>query len=420
MRIGIYANTRSLDDAFGGLEIFVARIARAFAADGHDVVVHLLAVETAGIRMTRAGPTVTPSLRRADDHLWVFEPTNGPGLDGCVDENARVTESHAEQAILAFGTRDPFVYQVAMGAAQACSVPLLSFVFCPLEERWFRSQLANRTRGIIGWASEAEQKEFISTTTDTLRQIVAGSDVVIVPTQYMRGQIAGLVGSPPPTNVRVIYHGVDPSTVAYRQRPWDPSGPWLHVSRLAFPEALSKNYLWSCQFLLRARSEWKDTRLVVCGDGNGRALIERFGVDNGLGDALTTVGQLPPDAMLETFSTASLLLVPSMMEAGCQSVVESVLAGCLPLALDYAGLAEVMMRMGLGDFLLTPRRAPFGPSGETVVPDMDEALELVRKLSSRQDEIAERLNAARATAVRELSLQATVDQISRLLEAMPA
>jgi glycosyltransferase involved in cell wall biosynthesis len=411
MRIGIYANTRNLDDAFGGLEIFVARLTRSFAMAGHSVVVHLLASETAGLQLTRDGATAAGDLRPAYEGVSTFQPTNGPGIDGCIDENAQVTRSQGEDVILAFGTRDAFVYQVAMGAARACSVPVLSFLFCPLEERWFRSQLANRTRGIIGWASEVEQKEFYATAVETVREVVAGSDRVVVPTQYMRGQLAGLVGGRPPTNVRVIYHGVDPATVPGRRTPWDPADPWLHVSRLAFPEALSKNFLWSCQFLHRAHQEFPGVRLLVCGDGNGRTTIERYATDNDLTDALQIRGHVAPDAMLETFSTASLLLVPSMMEAGCQSVVEAVLAGCLPVALDYAGLAEVMMRLGLSDFLLPPRTVPFGPAGETVEPDMDQALELVRSLRSRADEVTERLDAARAVAVRELSIQVTVDQI---------
>ena len=48
-------------------------------------------------------------------------------------------------------------------------------------------------------------------------------------------------------------------------------------------------------------------------------------------------------------------LLPSQMEAGCTIALESVMCGCLPIALNMAGLAEVMKMIGLEEYLVEPK-----------------------------------------------------------------
>jgi hypothetical protein len=91
--------------------------------------------------------------------------------------------------------------------------------------------------------------------------------------------------------------------------------------------------------------------------------------------------------LAKTYRTASFLLMPSMMEAGATVLVEAVLSGCAPIALDYAGSGEVMRRLGLEDLLVRPvvhriegRRHDGAPTSwgiETVQPDLDQAREVI-------------------------------------------
>jgi glycosyltransferase involved in cell wall biosynthesis len=216
-----------------------------------------------------------------------------------------------------------------------------------------------------------------------IRRVGAEFEVVVVPTEYVRGQFAHLLPAADLAKVVVVYHGTDAVVFPSRETPWTPDGPWLHVSRCAVPNALHKNFFWSCELVVAAARADMAAELHLCGGGNAAGLVTEYARQNGMADRITVVGELRQRELAARLRTAPFLLVPSMMEAASLVLVEAVLSGCVPVVLDYAGAAEVMRRLGLADLLVPARPRRVRVSGgdafvEFVEPDKAVALDVLR------------------------------------------
>ncbi len=139
------------------------------------------------------------------------------------------------------------------GPLSRLAVPLVAFVYFTGEERWRRAQLLSHTRSIPGIATPVERVAAVQRDIERLRRVLAQATAVVVPTDYVRGQLAALVDPPQATKVLVAYHGVDPAVFPPRAEGWGAGGPWLHVSRTAVPFAGCKNVAWSARLLAAAR-----------------------------------------------------------------------------------------------------------------------------------------------------------------------
>lgn len=411
--IGIYGYCAAAGDTFGGVESHLSHLASALVSAGWRVVVHCLSAPRAGWHVLggefRIGPHTTP----ITDGLIEFVPAHGPGHGGAVAENVAVSRDYAEQAILAFGTRDGLVFDLALTAADELGLPVVSLVYFTAEERWFRAQFTSRTRSIAGLADPAQRQALDTEGVATLRGVLDRSAVVVVPTDYVKGQLSALVEPPDAAKIVTVYHGVDPKLFTPRREVWRPGGVWLHVSRLSVPFAGHKNAAWSCAFLRATRNLDPPPRLVICGSGDAAGLIGQFTAANGLEGRITVAGFLDQASLAERMREASILLVPSMMEAGCTVLVEAVLSGCLPLVLDHAGSGEVMRCLGLDEFLVTPRPHDLGCGVRTVVPDGDQARAIVEAAYADPQRVQRLLGSAAEVARRRYALDAT----TRLLHA---
>ncbi|MEU0383194.1 glycosyltransferase family 4 protein [Streptomyces chartreusis] len=402
--IGVYAHVSSLDDSFGGVEVFTTRLVSQLAKLGHPVVLHALA-STLGTAVHGARE---PSPGR--DGVTVFHPRSGPGFDGCVRENAEVSLRHDEQIIFALGIRDPHVYQVALETGRRLGRPVVSFVYNSLNERLFRAQLANRTNYLLGVASEEERTEFLAATHDSLRRTLRASDLVVVPTDYMRGEAAGVLGDTLAAHTLVNFHGVPTGEFTLVPRP-EYRGTLLHLSRMMYPQALSKNFLWSCRLIDRLHQrDGAVERLTLVGAGRDDHVVRDYAGRLGAAGAVDFAGAVPQHDLPRVYAQSDVLLCPSMMESSCQSLLEALLTGCVPVVLDFGGSAEVMRRLGLKDLLVSPVEAQEGPF-TTVVPRIEHAVEIITMVRQEWDRVTRLVARAAATAAEELSLERTTDEL---------
>lgn len=416
--IGIYGYCASAGDTFGGVESQIRHLAGALTAAGWHVVVHCLSAPLGGWHVAGGEFRVGARTHRAADGVVEFVPAHGPGFAGAVIENVAVSVEHQEQVILAFGTRDGWVFDVAFAAADQLGVPVVSFVYFTAEERWYRSQFTSRTRSIAGLADDTERTELTEHGIVVLRRVLDRSHLVVVPTDYVRGQLSALVDPPDAAKVTVVYHGVDPGLFTRREQPWAPGATWLHVSRLSVPFAGHKNLAWSCELLRAAHDLDPAPHLKVCGSGNAAALVDDFQQHNDLRGRVTVTGFLDQGRLAAEMREATLLLVPSMMEAGCTVIVEAVLSGCLPIAIDFAGTGEMLRSLGLSDFLVAPTVQDLGNGVRTVAPDIAQARRVVVEAYQDPELVNDRLARAAEIAVERFSLAATTEALTRRLPAV--
>lgn len=411
--IGLYGYCASADDTYGGVESQIRHVAVALAASGWRVVIHCLSTPRAGWHVADGKFAVGSRTRQVADGVLEFVPAHGPGFEGTVAENVATSVENHEQMILAFGTRDGWVFDVAFTAADHLGVPVVSFVYFTVEERWYRAQFTSRTRSVAGLADAIERAELADRSFEVLRRVLERSQLVIVPTDYVRGQLAALADPPDATKVAVVYHGVDPQLFIKGPQPWQPGRTWLHVSRLSVPFAGHKNLAWSCEFLHAAHDLNPVPHLKVCGSGNAAGLVADFKEQNDLHNRITVTGFLDQQSLAAEMREATLLLVPSMMEAGCTVIVEAVMSGCLPVAVDFAGAGEMLRSLGLADFLVTPTVQDFGNGVRTVVPDTGHARQVVTDAYRHPEQVNDRLRRAAEITAARFSLAATTEALTR-------
>lgn len=409
--VGIYAWCDDLASTPGGIESYVVNLAHQLAGRGIGVVVHCLGAGRAGWHVHDGEFQVGPHLREVGPALRTFVPAHGPGFAGAVAENVTVSRRFDERLVLAFGTRDGYVFDLAAAAARELSRPAVAFYYHSADERWFRGQFTSRGAGVAGLAGPDERAAFDAAAMAAIRALGAAFDAVVVPTEYVRGQLSTLLPPAQAARLVVAYHGCDPAVFAPRAEAWDGIGPWLHVSRCSVPNAVHKNFTWSCELVAAAVAAGPPladvARLDLLGQGNAEPLVREYANQNGLGDRIAVSGVLTQRELAERYRRAAFLLVPSMMEAGCTVIVEAVLSGCVPVVLDAAGSGEVMRRLGLDALLVrgVPRR--FGDV-ETVEPDRAQALAVLARCRRDPAGTADLLASAAGLARSHYTLEPTL------------
>jgi glycosyltransferase involved in cell wall biosynthesis len=126
--------------------------------------------------------------------------------------------------------------------------------------------------------------------------------------------------------------------------------------------------------------------LLIAGDGDQRAALERRADELGLGARVRFIGPLPRDRVVELFRAADASILSSSWENFPHSVVEALAAGTPVLATAAGGVAEVV-RDGENGLLVAPGNA--AGLGEAIRRFAGDA------------ELRERLRAAAAASVAE-------------------
>ena len=412
--IGVWAYVQGSSDHFGGVETQVVRLCKELGRLGATVILHCLSNSSVGWHVRAGSFQQGPNVVIETPNLTVFRPANGPGTDGCVQENVLVAEQFAEEFVLAFGTRDGYVFQVAAAGARELRVPLISFIYFTQEEREYRSQLHERTRSIAGLASPSERDQLIARSELVVAETIEASDVVVVPTSYVQSQLLAIVPHAA-TKTAVVYHGVDDTfDSASNGGHAAPRHGWLHVSRLSLPYAGHKNFFWSMEAIREACRQDPNIVLQVIGAGDAVPLLSQFIEANELERNVQITGQLLPLEVARKFATSKMLLVPSMMEAGSTTTVEAVLSGCLPIGAESAALPELFASLGLSEYLLPVAPVQRGSVG-SLEPKMSEAVERLLEWDANIHNLAPAIAEAQAVARQKYHVKATTRQLVDLL-----
>ena len=101
------------------------------------------------------------------------------------------------------------------------------------------------------------------------------------------------------------------------------------------------------------REGW-DIGLVMIGDGQYRAAMERLAREAGLGSRITFTGQLPPEEVRRFLDRADLFLLPSRTEGLPRAVLEAMARGLPCLASRVGGIPELLLE----EDLVAPGSAP--------------------------------------------------------------
>jgi len=375
--IGIYAYTKGANDTFGGVESHVTHLSKTLVSFGYNVVIHCLAASGSGLHVQQKKFTFGELCKEISPGLTVYTGVNGPGIEGCVEENIEISTKKEEEVIFCFGTRDGFVFDVAIEAKNRLKIPMISFVYFTIEERWFRAQFGSRTRSIPGVASKRERDELFESGALVVDKVVKNSDLIVAPTNYVRAQILAITSVEYSAKTFVSYHGISDELFDRRPSKWAPKSDFMIVARLGVPFACHKGFLWAAELVSEHLGFFEADKVFFCGDGSGAEYLKEFSRDLGLDEHIKILGFLNQAELVTLYRKCKYLIVPSMMEAGSTTTVEAVASGCLPIALDVGGLSEIMEQIGLRRYLLPGCLIEIAPGVKTIVPDAQAFLDLI-------------------------------------------
>jgi glycosyltransferase involved in cell wall biosynthesis len=158
---------------------------------------------------------------------------------------------------------------------------------------------------------------------------------VIVPSGYLREIVSGWGISK--KKIRVIYNAVEPAAASPAISPTLPlwNGKTLiTVSRLVPWKGVDG--------LIRLLSDLPDTRLIVAGDGEMRALLESEAQSHGVAERVQFLGSLPQDAVRRCLDQADAFVLNSTYEGLPHVVLEAMAAGVPVIASNAGGTGEVV------------------------------------------------------------------------------
>ncbi len=137
--------------------------------------------------------------------------------------------------------------------------------------------------------------------------------------------------------LRIVHCGVEPA--AYAPEPGRAPGKrMVFVGRLAPEKGLG--VLLEAFAALRDRHP--DAELALIGDGPSRAVVEAGIARGGLGEVVTILGFLPPDAVARELSRADLLALPSFAEGLPVVLMEALATGIPAVATRIAAVEELV------------------------------------------------------------------------------
>ena len=156
----------------------------------------------------------------------------------------------------------------------------------------------------------------------------------------------------------------------------------------------------SLRVALEALAAVEDVELLIAGEGDERAALERDVAELGLGDRVRFLGALPRERVVELFAAADASVLSSSWENFPHTVVEALAAGTPVIATATGGVAEVVRDGQNG--LLVP------------LADATALGEAIRRYVG-DDELRARLRAAAAPSVAEYAPERVFAQLEQAL-----
>jgi glycosyltransferase involved in cell wall biosynthesis len=173
------------------------------------------------------------------------------------------------------------------------------------------------------------------------RREVQSMDHIIVPSEYLRQLVIGWGAKP--ERVQVIYNALEAGNYhldlsrneARRQVGWQLDGKYLlTAARLTAWKGIN--------YLIEALSQVPDVRLVVAGDGDDRAALERRVAECSVQDRVTFLGKVPHDKLALYMRAADYLALYSGYEGLSHTILESLYAGTPVIASNRCGNPEII------------------------------------------------------------------------------
>ena len=156
----------------------------------------------------------------------------------------------------------------------------------------------------------------------------------------------------------------------------------------------------SLRVALEALAAVEGVELLIAGEGDERAALERDVAELGLGDRVRFLGALPRERVVELFAAADASVLSSSWENFPHTVVEALAAGAPVIATATGGVAEVVRDGENG--LLVP------------LADATALGEAIRRYVG-DDELRTRLRAAAAPSVAEYAPERVFAQLEQAL-----
>ncbi len=143
----------------------------------------------------------------------------------------------------------------------------------------------------------------------------------------------------PPARIRVVPDGLPPFAFRESSAPQPPPLRLVHAG--AFDARKGQGIVVDLLGRLRARGV--DATATFLGDGPARAEVEAQADAAGLAAACRFAGELEePASVADELAGSHVLLLPSESEGAPLVLVEAMAAGCIPVAHDVGGCAEVI------------------------------------------------------------------------------
>jgi len=383
--IGIYAYISPKLEIIGGLEAQIYHLSKELSKRGFNVIIHSLNYDNEDY--FRSGVD--------NDNIGIVSIKEGINN---LDKNYEVSKYHSEDIIFAFGIRDGKIYKAASYTAEKLGIPLVSFVYFTKEESDWRSKFKTIDNIPDCDSGEEYQKEYMDNFRKICDEIINESNLVIVPTEYVRGQLVSCTDYKNYDKIKVCYHGIYESEHMQQNfNKWMMGEPsYVHASRLKHPQSIDKGIYWTDHF-----ADTIGGKVHVCGNGNYKFRSENV-IQHGL---------LQQDDLFDLLSRCNYSLIPSQMEAGCTIALESVMCNALPVALNMAGLAEVMKMVGLDDYLVEPEKYYLGEKLFVYQPK-----DVSNVLHTSSSKILSDLENAQKIIRNKYTVNKTTDKLLKILE----
>ncbi len=136
------------------------------------------------------------------------------------------------------------------------------------------------------------------------------------------------------------------------RRDWQAGDYPVIVSAAMFrPDVKTRGLIWMMKALSRLHQQGRRFRLVIAGDGSERSRLEKAARDH-LPGLVRFVGKLPRDQMYRLYSAGDIFVFPGIGESLGMVYLEAQSCGLPVVALNNAGIPEVVKNKHTG--LLTP------------------------------------------------------------------
>ncbi|MEM8756813.1 MAG: glycosyltransferase family 4 protein [Planctomycetota bacterium] len=161
------------------------------------------------------------------------------------------------------------------------------------------------------------------------------ASAIVCGSQHTLSEVPGVYRG---KTVYIAENGIDPERFARRR---------AHTAKLPIRCVFLGRLVpyKGCDMLLEAIAPLArsgSVELTVIGDGPERARLETMARDLEAGEAVRFVGHVPHTEVQDHLQRADLLTFPSIREFGGAVIVEAMAVGVVPMAVAYAGPAELM------------------------------------------------------------------------------